>query len=148
MGEDTNRRVVLVALIATLSACVEPIRPPTLAMRFEITRESLNAISSTFRTYATRNRYKFEDVEVGVDRFFSLTNESMRISMGAGGWADAAVTTHHWPYEYQVHFYPTDPSSDLDSLAQEIAMLLSSIDGVRKSGPNFVPDKNDAPGPL
>jgi hypothetical protein len=149
MGEDVDRRMIVTALLAApLLACGEPLSPPALAMRFEVTRESLDAIGSALRSYAVRNRYKFEEGQVGIDRFFNLQNESMRISIAAGNWDDAAVSTHDWPYEYQVHFYPTDTSSRPDALAYEIGSLLSAIEGVRKSGPNFVPDKNmQEPGP-
>jgi len=135
-----DRRVVVAAMVATLSACGEPLSPPALAMRFEVTHESLDAIASALRAYALSNRYKFEEGEFGIDRFFDLRNDSVHIAVGAGGWNDAALIGHDWPFEYQVHFYPRHPTTRVDAQASEIGALLSSIDGVRKSGPNFVPD--------
>jgi hypothetical protein len=143
MGSRLHRRAFVAALMAvTLSACGEPIAPPALAMRFEITRESLDEIESALSGYASRNRYKFETFQGPTDRSFSLHNEHMRIEMGAGAWNEPAYNTHEWPFEYQVDFYPADRSVNLDALAREMGSLLAAIEGVRKSGPNFVPDKD------
>jgi hypothetical protein len=106
-------------------------------MRFEVARESLDAIDAALSHYAARNRYKFEAVESGVDRTFVLTNEYVSVFMGAGAWNDAAYITHDWPFEYQVNFYVADDTTiDIETLAVEIGALLSAIPGVRKSGPN------------
>lgn len=145
MGESVHRRTFATALMAaSVLACGEPIAPPVLAMRFEVTRESLDEIESALSNYASRHRYKFETFQGPIDRYFSLENERMRIAMGAGAWNEAAHNTHEWPFEYQVHFYPTDRSESIDALANEIGELLAAIEGVRKSGPNFVPNKDNS----
>lgn len=136
-----RRRAIIAAFLASSLLACEPVSPPVLAMRFEVTQESLSAIETALRGYAARERYKFDVYQGDVDRHFALSNEYVRITMGAGAWNEAAYITHEWPFEYQVHFYTADTSVDVNTLAVEIGALLSAIPGVRKSGPNFVPDK-------
>lgn len=139
-GAAVVRRVVFVGLLATLLwACGERVLPPTLAMRFEITRDARDAIGSFLETYAARGKFEFRTFDSGVDRSFILTRQDLEIVVAAGNWDDADRLTHKWPYEYQVQFYPTDRKADMQRLAIVIGSEWESIPGVRKSGPNFVP---------